>query len=248
MEENISNQPVNPKETTTQPTSNSINNQRGNTLILLGVLFLLLVVGGGAYYLGTRNQSNFQNSPQSTPTPTVKPSQDLQVTSNQSGIFEKSQIVFEKDIPSSNKKLIVFNTKNNIEGFDSELYATNSTYNRQSAKKIDVKLVSIAKYEAFVSPSSTKSYVVLNSSLGDGQEFYVIESDGNLIGDEIIKINYKAIGYGVKFGCQCETSFKEWNDNTHFTLKIVNGTGEEYEILVDAATGKVNESSFKKIK
>lgn len=242
MDANDTNQSVNPSEAPVQAMQ-PINNQRGNFPIILGVLVLLLIVGGGAYYLGTpRNQSNSQNPQRLIPSPAT------QSTPIREGSFETSQIVFEKDIPSSNKKLIVFNTKNNIEGFDSELYVTDSNYDRQSAKKADVKLVSIANYEAFISPSTTKSYVVLNTSLGDGQEFYIVDSDGNLIGDEVVKTNYKAIGYGVKFGCQCGTSFKDWNDNTHFTLKIVNGNGEEYEIIVDATTGKVNESSFKKIK
>lgn len=78
MEENISNQPVNPTEIITQPTSNLINNQRGNILIILGVLFLLLIVGGGAYYLGTQrnklsSQPNMQieNTSISTSAPTI---------------------------------------------------------------------------------------------------------------------------------------------------------------------------------
>lgn len=55
MDENTLNQTVSPVETASQPTSNLITNQRGNLLIILGILILLLVVGGGAYYLGTQN-------------------------------------------------------------------------------------------------------------------------------------------------------------------------------------------------
>lgn len=60
--------------------------------------------------------------------------------------------------------------------------------------------------------------------------------------------NSKEIGYNVKFKCMCGTSFREWINDSPFSIRIVNGGGEEYEYLVDAKTGKVDESSFKRIK
>lgn len=86
MDVNEPNQTVNPSEAPSQPIQHPINNQRGNFLIILGVLVLLLVVGGGAYYLGTQNgqtknidtqlpmSSQINTSPTSIPVATQVPS------------------------------------------------------------------------------------------------------------------------------------------------------------------------------
>lgn len=96
--------------------------------------------------------------------------------------------------------------------------------------------------------SPTGFYIVTEETVGDGQTITIKDNKGNIITDNVIKKNNKAIGYGIKFGCQCGTSFKGWTDNSHFAIKIVNGIAEEYEYIVDAATGKVDESTFKRIK
>src|SRR3989338_2621572 len=69
MEANDNNQLTNPVETPVQPSQHSVNNQRGNFPIVLGVLVLLFVVGGGAYYLGIQrnnSQPSQVNNPSST--------------------------------------------------------------------------------------------------------------------------------------------------------------------------------------
>ena len=226
---------------------------KGFAPILIVLLIAILGIGGYFVYTNYSNLSQEKSrdnrtktvvqTQQATPVQTLKPN-----TAKQSETLEKSQIVFEKDIPSTGKKLIVFNTKNNIEGFDSELYITNNNYNIKSAKKLDIKLVSIASYEVFFSPSKTNPYIVLYSFIGDSQYFYLFDSEGVLISKDLLIDNSKAIGYNTKFKCQCGTSFKAWSDNTHFSLKIVNGNDEEYEILIDAKSGQADEASFKRIK
>ena len=52
-----------------QPSLNTISNQKGNFLIPIGLVFLILVIGVGAYYLGTQKNKP-PNSQQSTNTPT----------------------------------------------------------------------------------------------------------------------------------------------------------------------------------
>lgn len=74
------NQPVSSSETPTQPIQHPVNNQRGNFLIILGVIVLLLVIGGGAYYLGTQNKSTKQSSV-NIPSPTISTQQNNVVTS-----------------------------------------------------------------------------------------------------------------------------------------------------------------------
>lgn len=96
--------------------------------------------------------------------------------------------------------------------------------------------------------SPTGLFSIEETTLGDGQTIIVKDNKGNTIVDNVISKNYKEIGYGIKFGCQCGTSFKGWVDNSHFAIKIVNGNGEEYEYLVDATNGKIIEASFKRIK
>ncbi len=92
------------------------------------------------------------------------------------------------------------------------------------------------------------SFIVTQESLGDHQIISIKDQRGNVILDDLLLKNAKEIGYNVKFRCQCGTHFKTWVDNSHFTITILNGGGEEYEYLVDAKTGKVDESTFKRIK
>lgn len=96
--------------------------------------------------------------------------------------------------------------------------------------------------------SPNNSYIITEQYSADTRWIIIKDQQGNIVTDDLITKNYKEIGYNTKFMCQCGTSFKQWINNTTFSIKIVNGGGEEYEYIVDAKTGKVDESSFKKIK
>lgn len=219
--------------------------------ISVGIALILFVIVVVSLYFLIYSKQQVVNRPKSNLAPSIA-QQEKSIISpriEQVNDFEKSKIVYEKDIPSTvPSKLIVYKTDKNIEGFESGLYLTNGNYDSGSAKKFDVVLESNADFETFISSSKLNPYIVLNSSLGDKQEFYLLNSEGALISNGIVKNNYKTIGYGTKFGCMCGTYFKAWVDDSHFSLKIVNGNGEEYEILVDASNGKVNKSSLKRTK
>lgn len=101
--------------------------------------------------------------------------------------------------------------------------------------------------EPVVSSQTSVEYEVLENLVGDYNKITIKDKAGKVIVEDLVKNNEKEIGYNVKFRCQCGTSVKGWVDNSHFTIKIVNGGGEEYEYIVDASTGKVDESSFKQI-
>lgn len=92
------------------------------------------------------------------------------------------------------------------------------------------------------------SYYVIEEHLGDYNKIAIYTKENKGITTDLIAENGQEIGYGVKFQCQCGTSFKQWTNDTIFSIKIVNANGEEFEFNVDAATGKVDEDSFKKIK
>ena len=77
-----SNLPLN--STSNETSQKTINNQKGNFVIAVGVVLLLLIVGGGSYYLGMMNGKskasvpiqipNPTNSLQTNPSPTLVPS------------------------------------------------------------------------------------------------------------------------------------------------------------------------------
>lgn len=96
--------------------------------------------------------------------------------------------------------------------------------------------------------SPMETYKTVTNLQGDYRVIAVLDEQDNVIVSDLVKSNYEKIGYGTKFGCQCGTDFDKWIDDSHFTIKIVNGNGEEYQYLVNAPTGQIVEESFKKIK
>lgn len=102
--------------------------------------------------------------------------------------------------------------------------------------------------ENYISKTSPDGmYTISEEMLGDYNTIKITDKGGKVVTGDLVKENQKEIGYGVKYQCMCSTHFQEWIDNTHFKIKVVNGGGEEYEFLVNAVTGKVDESSFKKV-
>lgn len=119
-------------------------------------------------------------------------------------------------------------------------------YQRQTTSNNQAK-VEAGKQILNSKTSPDGNFTVSEEILTDYNKIKITDKSGKVITEDLVAGNEKEIGYNVKFKCQCGTSFKEWADNSHFKLKIVNGGGEEYEFLVNAATGKVDESSFMKV-
>lgn len=100
--------------------------------------------------------------------------------------------------------------------------------------------------DSFKSPDG--AYTVRQENLGDHQKISITDKNAKIIIEDITVGNEKELGYGVKYQCQCGTHFKAWVNNSTFSIKVVNSLGEEYEYLVNAGNGKVDEGSFKRIK
>ncbi len=96
--------------------------------------------------------------------------------------------------------------------------------------------------------SPSGSFVVAEDNTRGSNLLTVKNAQGAEITNDLYLDNKDAIGYGVKFGCQCGLHFRGWLSNKQFVIYINNGIGEEYEYLVDAQTGKVNESTFRRVK
>lgn len=92
------------------------------------------------------------------------------------------------------------------------------------------------------------SFTVAEEWLGDNNVISIKDEKGVILMDDLVAENGPEIGMNKKYGCMCGISFKGWVSNSLFAIKIVNGAGEEYEFLVEAATGKVDESTFKRVK
>lgn len=95
--------------------------------------------------------------------------------------------------------------------------------------------------------SPNGEYTISEKLQGENVVLTLNYKDQILVEDLVAK-NEKAIGYGTKFGCPCATNFKGWLSSTSFLIRIVNSLDEEYEYLVDATTGLVDSQSFKKVK
>lgn len=103
MEIDNSNQPVNPSKipVQSQSVSTPVNNQKGFSPIVLGILVLLIVVAGGAYYLGTqKNQSAINNTEQNSRTSTtiVSPSPIANTNNPKITAFMRDGDIWVKDV------------------------------------------------------------------------------------------------------------------------------------------------------
>lgn len=81
----------NPEED--QPFHKNILNQKGNFLIIMGIILIILVMGVGVYYLGTKNRTN--SSQRINPEQQVTPSTAANTISNQSP-YENNALVANK--------------------------------------------------------------------------------------------------------------------------------------------------------
>lgn len=91
MEMDDDNQQVNQGGNLNQnPSSNPIINQKGNFLLIIGVVIVILIIGAGAYYLGVNKDRSFTNgnsqqlqvSPTTQSSPTGLPTSSTDNTTN----------------------------------------------------------------------------------------------------------------------------------------------------------------------
>lgn len=101
--------------------------------------------------------------------------------------------------------------------------------------------------------SPNGSFVVTEEAQGDYQMITIKNKDGDIVTNDLVKLNSDIISANMrKLGLigsgQVGYHFKEWIDDETFTFSIFVANGWEFETKVDAKTGKVDESSFKRIK
>lgn len=90
-------------------------------------------------------------------------------------------------------------------------------------------------------------YTVAEDMTGDYNTISVKKKSGQFVTKDLIKDNEKEIS-SRKLAGQYGFNFKGWVSDNTFVLSWVFGNGSEYSYTVDAATGKFNAASFKKVK
>jgi len=109
--------------------------------------------------------------------------------------------------------------------------------NKKDSSAKPFKIISTSK------TSPDKRHSVSEVVVGNNQLISVQDSSGNLITNDLVAQNFKTIGYGTKFSCPCETSFKGWVDNSNFVIEVTTSDGKTYQYLVDSNTGVVSGNS-----
>lgn len=114
METENTQQKINPEGNLNQdtPPSNSILNQKGNFLFIIGGVVLMLVIGVGAYYLGINKDrsSTKVNSQQSQVSPTIQASPMPKSTTKLSDLLEKYKDYSTRDGNVYSKGKLITNT------------------------------------------------------------------------------------------------------------------------------------------
>jgi len=104
------------------------------------------------------------------------------------------------------------------------------------------------------STSPDGSYVVnYRTGPGDLQKISIVKKNGAILFDNIIEMNQEKIWQkmaelGLKGRGQLSWEINGWKNNTVFNLKILTVEGSEFTVEINALTGKINESTFVKVK
>lgn len=116
---------------------------------------------------------------------------------------------------------------------------------------ISFPTVTVQSASKVISTSYTSldgSFIVAEEWLGDYNMISIRDKKGIVLMDDLVAKNEQELGMNKKFRCMCGVSFKGWISSSLFAIRIANGIGEEYEFIVEATTGKTDESTFKRVK
>jgi hypothetical protein len=91
------------------------------------------------------------------------------------------------------------------------------------------------------------SYLVIEEHLGDHANIIVKNRSGLVVVGDLVARNGAQIGMNRKFECQCDVSFAGWMSSANFVINISNALGEQFEFIVDARTGLVDEKTFRRV-
>lgn len=104
-------------------------------------------------------------------------------------------------------------------------------------------------FESSEKPSPKGTYVAVLTAIPDWLQIDIKAQNGKFIACAVpTEEDQKAMGLGTKIKPQYGLHFGEWVSDTRFTIKIPNAEGHEYTYEVDAATGKVDISSYRQVK
>jgi hypothetical protein len=116
---------------------------------------------------------------------------------------------------------------------------------RHSDAEVTISETQIVNNEVFLTPAPTRDPLrptIFNTGSKDGT--YKLLGRSNEAGvmrisildfktqkvlvEDVLEKNYGVIGYGTKFGCQCQTLIDGWYDDQYFGILIQNANDEEY--------------------
>ncbi len=76
----------------------------------------------------------------------------------------------------------------------------------------------MADSETRISPNG--SFTVIQQTLADTQKIIIKNDQGKIITEDLVKEQNKEIGYNTKIRCMCATYFKDWVNDSKFSIKI----------------------------
>lgn len=149
----------------------------------------------------------------------------------------------DKAVPSD---LNTFNQMLSTFNFLDQNYLTDE-YTTQYEK---MTMAGYQELQRVVSPNG--QYIAIKGQIPDFNVITIKDKDGKIVYENIIEINQDLIWsnmekLGLKGKGQVGYSIKEWKNNSIFVLQVSPASGDEFEVEVAAATGKIDELTFKRV-
>lgn len=224
MDEELTNQQSSPSQSssTKQDIQHPINNQKGNFLIVIGVIILISVIGGGAYYLGMMRGKSTSIQPNQT--------QTNQPANNIVSQLSPSPSPSTKSIPSAKMGFQQYTNDDLRYGFS---YSLSDALNKcmdipcLSISRNSLRIEPLGTYE--VDPNDAKASIMKADLFcsADGPEGSIscqdvkVEDYTNTLGFKGYKVlRTKVItGTGFRAGSYKDTAY------VYFLPKVVKGQG-----------------------
>ena len=111
-----------------------------------------------------------------------------------------------------------------------------------------------SEYEVIDKSTSPNGlYTAIKTRLADYIKISIQDKSAKVLVEDVISINNDSIWtnmekLGLKGKGMIGYSVKEWKNNSTFILQMSPASGDEFEVEVNASTGKIDETTFKRIK
>lgn len=126
-----------------------------------------------------------------------------------------------------------------------------STVKFLDQSQIDIPYEDWVEYRVIEKKDSPDGkYTVIHGGVPDINIITIKDKNGGIINGDRLSINRDVDDNLGKYGLTAGGGYfiKDWKNNSTFILQIIVPTGDRFETEVDVTTGKIIESSFKKIK